>query len=92
MFDTAEEYAGGKSEKEMWSSHSLILYIGFVTHAHFSRGLAIRNLGLRRSDLVISTKIYWGPRKGPNDSGLSRKQYVCNNFLNSHHYCIDKII
>jgi aryl-alcohol dehydrogenase-like predicted oxidoreductase len=28
--------------------------------------------GLRRSDFVISTKVFWGG-KGPNDRGLSRK-------------------
>ena len=41
-----------------------------------SRGRVIKELGLRRTDLVISTKIFWGPRTGPNDRGLSRKQYV----------------
>ncbi|KAF9562295.1 Aldo/keto reductase [Agrocybe pediades] len=57
MFDTAEEYSGGKSEEEM--------------------GRVIKELGLRRSDLVISTKIFWGiGRKGPNDGGLSRKHII----------------
>ncbi|OGO26808.1 MAG: alcohol dehydrogenase, partial [Chloroflexi bacterium RBG_16_52_11] len=31
--------------------------------------------GWKRSDLVISTKIFWGG-KGPNDSGLSRKHLM----------------
>lgn len=36
-------------------------------------GLALRNQkGLRRSDFVLSTKVFWGG-KGPNDRGLSRK-------------------
>lgn len=36
-------------------------------------GLALRNQkGLRRSDFIISTKIFYGG-KGPNDRGLSRK-------------------
>ncbi|KAK7037394.1 hypothetical protein VNI00_011144 [Paramarasmius palmivorus] len=40
-------------------------------------GKAIKELGLRRSDLIISTKIFWGTgRKGPNDSGLSRKHII----------------
>ncbi|KIJ94372.1 hypothetical protein K443DRAFT_642100 [Laccaria amethystina LaAM-08-1] len=39
-------------------------------------GRVIRELGLRRTDLVITTKIFWGPRKGPNDSGLSRKHII----------------
>ncbi len=38
-------------------------------------GNVIRRLGWRRSDLVISTKIFWGGR-GPNDRGLSRKHLV----------------
>ncbi|KDR85949.1 hypothetical protein GALMADRAFT_394850 [Galerina marginata CBS 339.88] len=57
MFDTAEEYSGGKSEEEM--------------------GRVIKELGLRRTDLVITTKIFWGiGRKGPNDGGLSRKHII----------------
>ena len=35
-------------------------------------GNVIRKMGWKRSDLVISTKIFWGGR-GPNDHGLSRK-------------------
>jgi len=38
-------------------------------------GNVIRRAGWKRSDLVISTKIYWGG-KGPNDRGLSRKHVV----------------
>lgn len=38
-------------------------------------GQAIRELGWKRSDLVISTKIFWGG-SGPNDKGLSRKHIV----------------
>jgi voltage-dependent potassium channel beta subunit len=38
-------------------------------------GAAIRKAGWKRSDLVLSTKIYWGG-KGPNDSGLSRKHII----------------
>lgn len=38
-------------------------------------GAAIRKAGWKRSDLVLSTKIFWGG-KGPNDSGLSRKHIV----------------
>ncbi|CAH1760104.1 13910_t:CDS:2 [Entrophospora sp. SA101] len=54
-FDTAEVYAGGKSELDM--------------------GNAIKILDWKRSDFVISTKIFWGG-KGPNDRGLSRKHIV----------------
>ncbi|KAJ8639054.1 hypothetical protein MRB53_015748 [Persea americana] len=38
-------------------------------------GQAIRELGWKRSDIVIATKIFWGGR-GPNDQGLSRKHIV----------------
>ena len=39
------------------------------------RGRVIKELDLRRTDLIITTKIFWGLRTGPNDTGLSRKQY-----------------
>ncbi len=35
-------------------------------------GEAIRKAGWKRSDLVVSTKLFWGG-KGPNERGLSRK-------------------
>jgi voltage-dependent potassium channel beta subunit len=38
-------------------------------------GNVIKKAGWKRSDLVISTKIFWGGR-GPNDSGLSHKHVV----------------
>ncbi|KAJ3351088.1 ATP-sensitive inward rectifier potassium channel 1 [Kappamyces sp. JEL0680] len=38
-------------------------------------GEAIKKYGWKRSNLVISTKIYWGG-DGPNDKGLSRKHIV----------------
>eukprot|EP01026_Neomeris_dumetosa_P043041 TRINITY_DN35959_c0_g1_i10.p1 TRINITY_DN35959_c0_g1~~TRINITY_DN35959_c0_g1_i10.p1 ORF type:complete len:373 (-),score=41.54 TRINITY_DN35959_c0_g1_i10:346-1338(-) len=38
-------------------------------------GKCIKELGLKRSDLVLSTKIFWGG-SGPNDKGLSRKHIV----------------
>ncbi|GJJ13131.1 hypothetical protein Clacol_007381 [Clathrus columnatus] len=43
-------------------------------NSEIEMGRAIKELGYRRSDLIISTKIYWGVREGPNASGLSRKQ------------------
>lgn len=39
-------------------------------------GRVIQELGLRRTDLIITTKLYWGTRKGPNQSGLSRKHII----------------
>jgi len=38
-------------------------------------GQAIRELGWKRSDIVVSTKIFWGG-SGPNDKGLSRKHIL----------------
>jgi voltage-dependent potassium channel beta subunit len=38
-------------------------------------GNVIKKAGWKRSDLVISTKIFWGGR-GPNQSGLSRKHIL----------------
>ncbi len=38
-------------------------------------GGILRNFGWKRSDLVVSTKIFWGG-DGPNDTGLSRKHIV----------------
>jgi voltage-dependent potassium channel beta subunit len=38
-------------------------------------GNVIKRAGWRRSDLVLSTKIFWGG-DGPNDSGLSRKHLI----------------
>ncbi|KAJ7158133.1 NADP-dependent oxidoreductase domain-containing protein [Mycena filopes] len=39
-------------------------------------GRVLKELNYRRTDLVISTKIFWGPRSGPNDQGLSRKHII----------------
>jgi aryl-alcohol dehydrogenase-like predicted oxidoreductase len=39
-------------------------------------GKAIRDLGLRREDLVIATKVRGQMGPGPNDSGLSRKHIL----------------
>ncbi|CAK5272381.1 unnamed protein product [Mycena citricolor] len=39
-------------------------------------GRVFKELGYKRSDLIISTKLYWGARGGPNDNGLSRKHII----------------
>jgi aryl-alcohol dehydrogenase-like predicted oxidoreductase len=39
-------------------------------------GRVIRELGWKRSDLIITTKIFFGTAQGPNDKGLSRKHIV----------------
>ena len=41
-------------------------------NAEIVMGEVIRKIGWKRSDLVVSTKIFWGG-KGPNNQGLSRK-------------------
>jgi voltage-dependent potassium channel beta subunit len=41
-------------------------------NAEIVMGRVIRGCGWKRSDLVVSTKIFWGGG-GPNDRGLSRK-------------------
>ena len=43
--------------------------------AEIVMGNAIKRAGWKRSDLVVSTKIFWGG-DGPNDTGLSRKHLV----------------
>ncbi len=43
--------------------------------AELVMGNVIKKAGWKRSDLVISTKIFWGG-EGPNDAGLSRKHLL----------------
>ena len=44
-------------------------------NAEIVMGKVIKKTGWKRSDLVLSTKIFWGG-KGPNDRGLSRKHII----------------
>ncbi len=45
-------------------------------------GNVIKKLGWKRSDIVVSSKVFWGG-DGPNDTGLSRKHVyeACRNSL-----------
>jgi voltage-dependent potassium channel beta subunit len=51
-------------------------------NAEVVMGNAIKKLGWRREDLVVSSKVFWGGQ-GPNDEGLSRKHIyeACRNSL-----------
>ncbi|KAJ7301456.1 NADP-dependent oxidoreductase domain-containing protein [Mycena albidolilacea] len=49
-------------------------------------GRVIKELGYKRTDLVVMTKIFWGICDGPNDSGLSRKQYVLCRVIFAHRH------
>lgn len=44
-------------------------------NAEMVMGNVVKRAGWKRSDLVVSTKIFWGGR-GPNDRGLSRKHIL----------------
>lgn len=44
-------------------------------NAEIVMGNVLKKTGWKRSDLVISTKIFWGG-KGPNDNGLSYKHII----------------
>lgn len=39
-------------------------------------GRVIKELGLRRTDLVVTTKLFWGSERGHNHMGLSRKHII----------------
>ncbi|KAI0348242.1 voltage-gated potassium channel beta-2 subunit [Trametopsis cervina] len=44
--------------------------------SEIAMGKAIKDLNLRRSDIIVTTKIFFGTREGPNDMGLSRKHII----------------
>ncbi|EGD80024.1 voltage-gated potassium channel subunit beta-1 [Salpingoeca rosetta] len=60
FFDNAEVYSSGKAEE--------------VMGAAIKRG--VENGDWERSDLVVTTKIFFGVKNGPNARGLSRKHIV----------------
>jgi len=44
--------------------------------AEIEMGRAFRELGFKRSEIIVTTKLFWGNNKSPNDTGLSRKHIV----------------
>jgi aryl-alcohol dehydrogenase-like predicted oxidoreductase len=79
LFDTAEGYNGGGAEFELWVpsviySRDIDDIDSLVILWQTYRGRIIKELKFRRSDIIVTTKIFFGTRKGPNDTGLSRKQ------------------
>ena len=45
-------------------------------NSEIALGKAFKELNLPREQLVVTTKIFWGPGDGPNDVGLSRKHVI----------------
>jgi len=39
-------------------------------------GRALKELGFHRTDLIVTTKLFWGTHTGPNAGGLSRKHII----------------
>jgi len=60
FFDNAETYAAGEAERIMGEAIKL----------------GIANGDWQREDLVVSTKVFFGTRAGPNNVGLSRKHII----------------
>ena len=50
-------------------------YFTLLTCSSTAPYLCVQELNLKRSDLVISTKLFWGG-SGPNDLGTSRKHLI----------------
>ena len=73
MIDTAEIYSNGQSEIEMCALPSVLIRLLLTLRCS---GRVIKELNLERTDLIITTKVYFGFKHGgsPNDQGLSRKQ------------------
>jgi aryl-alcohol dehydrogenase-like predicted oxidoreductase len=76
MLDTAECYDNGQSELEMCVAPLFPRRLARLMYARPRSGRVIRELGIPRSELVVTTKIFFGTSTGPNDTGLSRKQCV----------------
>ena len=76
--DQIDEHAGAACLKAAYDAgvnffDTAEVYAG--GKAEIMMGAILRNFGWKRSDLVVSTKIFWGG-DGPNDTGLSRKHVI----------------
>jgi hypothetical protein len=58
-----------------------------ASEAELMMGRIIKQVGWKRSDLVISTKVYWGG-KGVNDVGLSRKHVIEGVTVSFQSHCV----
>ncbi|CAE6454803.1 unnamed protein product [Rhizoctonia solani] len=76
MIDLAESYSKGESEREVFVNSNWLDTPALIYDS--DSGRVLEELGIRRSDLIISSKIFFGQanRKGPNDKGLSRKHVI----------------
>ncbi len=75
LIDTAEAYAKGQCEIEVYVFALKDWLLRVIESAFVYSGRVIKELNFRRSDLIVTTKLYWGTyRFGPNNMGLSRKQ------------------
>ncbi|CAE6440481.1 unnamed protein product [Rhizoctonia solani] len=76
MIDLAESYSKGESEREVFLNSNWLDTPALIYDS--DSGRVLEELGIRRSDLIISSKIFFGQanRKGPNDKGLSRKHVI----------------
>ncbi|KAG8751274.1 hypothetical protein FRC11_009540 [Ceratobasidium sp. 423] len=76
MIDLAESYSKRESEREVYVNTTCLDTSRLTCLSGGGRVLA--ELGIRRSDLIISSKIFFGQadRKGPNDKDFSLSQTV----------------
>ncbi|KAJ6454758.1 NADP-dependent oxidoreductase domain-containing protein [Mycena vitilis] len=50
--------------------------VSFIPSESLLVSVSSTQLGYKRTDLIITTKLFWGVRPGPNDGGLSRKHII----------------
>ncbi|KAJ6450575.1 voltage-gated potassium channel beta-2 subunit [Mycena vitilis] len=50
--------------------------VSFIPSESLLVSVSSTQFGYKRTDLIITTKLFWGVRPGPNDGGLSRKHII----------------